>query len=44
MSKILALVIKNIRVCFVIYSFLRIFVADVTVQNPHPLEGPDLMK
>lgn len=44
MSKILALGIKNIRVCFVIHSFLCIFVADLTVENPHPLEGPDLMK
>lgn len=44
MRKLLALGIKNIRVCFVIHSFLRIFVADLTVENPHPLEGPDLMK
>ena len=44
MPKLLALGIKNIRVCFVIHSFLRIFVADLTVENPHPLEGPDLMK
>jgi hypothetical protein len=44
MPKLLALGIKNIRVCFVIHSFLRNFVGDLTVDNPRPLEGPDLMK